>query len=63
MLERSVSRARSEFAELANRVMFKEERVVITRYGRPAMALVPVADLERLKLTDSSEDIDVEGGA
>jgi prevent-host-death family protein len=57
VLERSVTAARMEFAALANRVMFTEERVIITRYGRPAMALVPVTDLVVLGLIDGSGNV------
>lgn len=43
-----VTRARAEFADLVNRVVYGGERVVVTRHGKPIVALVPAADLDRL---------------
>ncbi|MFI6345443.1 type II toxin-antitoxin system Phd/YefM family antitoxin [Streptomyces sp. NPDC050560] len=52
-----VTQARAEFAELINRVVYGGERVVVTRHGKPLVALVSAADLERLEeLGDRSED-------
>lgn len=42
----SVADARSELAELLNRVAYGKERLVITRHGRQLAALVPVEDLQ-----------------
>jgi prevent-host-death family protein len=44
-----VTQARAEFAELLNRVVYGGERVVLTRHGKPLVALVPAADLDRLE--------------
>lgn len=44
-----VTQARAEFAELINRVVYGGERVVVTRHGKPLVALVSAADLERLE--------------
>lgn len=44
-----VTRARAELAELINRVVYGGERVVVTRHGKPLVALVSAADLERLQ--------------
>ncbi|MCF6522422.1 type II toxin-antitoxin system Phd/YefM family antitoxin [Streptomyces sp. JJ36] len=41
-----VTQARAELAELINRVVYGGERVVVTRHGRPLVALVSAADLE-----------------
>jgi prevent-host-death family protein len=46
-----VTQARAEFAELINRVVYGGERVVVTRHGKPIVALVAPADLERLERT------------
>lgn len=43
-----VTQARAELADLINRVVYAGERVVVTRHGRPLVALVSAADLERL---------------
>jgi prevent-host-death family protein len=44
-----VTQARSDLAELVNRVAYSGERVVLTRHGKPLAALVSPADLERLE--------------
>ena len=44
-----VTQARAEFADLVNRVVYGGERVVLTRHGKPLVALVPAADLDRLE--------------
>jgi prevent-host-death family protein len=42
----SVADARSDLAELLNRVAYGKERLVITRHGRELAALVPIEDLQ-----------------
>jgi prevent-host-death family protein len=44
-----VTQARATLADLINRVVYGGERVVVTRHGRPLVALVSAADLERLQ--------------
>ncbi|MFJ3234201.1 type II toxin-antitoxin system Phd/YefM family antitoxin [Streptomyces sp. NPDC086787] len=52
-----VTQARAELADLINRVVYGGERVVVTRHGKPLVALVSAADLERLEeLQDPAED-------
>ncbi|TXL88227.1 type II toxin-antitoxin system Phd/YefM family antitoxin [Streptomyces sp. IB2014 016-6] len=50
-----VTQARAELADLINRVVYGEERVVVTRHGKPLVALVSAADLERLESLKSEE--------
>ncbi|MFH8561618.1 type II toxin-antitoxin system Phd/YefM family antitoxin [Streptomyces sp. NPDC017988] len=51
-----VTQARAELAELINRVVYGGERVVVTRHGKPLVALVSAADLERLEaLAEAAE--------
>ncbi|MGY1456227.1 type II toxin-antitoxin system Phd/YefM family antitoxin [Streptomyces sp. SS8] len=50
-----VTQARAELADLINRVVYGGERVVVTRHGKPLVALVTAADLERLEGQDASE--------
>ena len=47
-----MTQARAEFADLVNRVVYGGERVVVTRHGKPIVALVPAADLDRLAAAD-----------
>ncbi|TGB14208.1 type II toxin-antitoxin system Phd/YefM family antitoxin [Streptomyces sp. MZ04] len=52
-----VTQARAELADLINRVVYGGERVVVTRHGKPLVALVSAADLERLQeLPDAAEE-------
>jgi len=48
-----VTQARAELADLINRVVYGAERVVVTRHGKPLVALVSAADLERLEALDA----------
>ena len=56
----SVADARSDLAELLNRVAYGKERLVITRHGREIAAIVPVEDLklaDRLRRFVSRKDV------
>ncbi|MCI3245090.1 MULTISPECIES: type II toxin-antitoxin system Phd/YefM family antitoxin [Streptomyces] len=50
-----VTQARAELADLINRVVYGSERVVVTRHGKPLVALVSAADLQRLEELDRLE--------
>ncbi|MFF5858397.1 type II toxin-antitoxin system Phd/YefM family antitoxin [Streptomyces sp. NPDC012751] len=50
-----VTQARAELADLINRVVYGGERVVVTRHGKPLVALVSAADLERLDALDAPD--------
>src|SRR5689334_9339463 len=54
-LEVPVTQARAEFADLVNRVVYGGERIVVTRHGKPIVALVPAADLDRLEEADQQQ--------
>ncbi|MFJ6571760.1 type II toxin-antitoxin system Phd/YefM family antitoxin [Streptomyces sp. NPDC091292] len=54
-----VTQARAELADLINRVVYGGERVVVTRHGKPLVALVSAADLERLEESEQpAESVD-----
>ncbi|WP_405655565.1 type II toxin-antitoxin system Phd/YefM family antitoxin [Streptomyces sp. RK9] len=55
-----VTQARAELADLINRVVYGNERVVVTRHGKPLVALVSADDLRRL---DELEEAEVIGAA
>ncbi len=48
-----VTQARDELADLVNRVAYGDERIVLTRHGRPVAALVSPSDLAGLEQADS----------
>ncbi|MFJ8537900.1 type II toxin-antitoxin system Phd/YefM family antitoxin [Streptomyces sp. NPDC093591] len=52
-----VTQARAELAELINRVVYGGERVVVTRHGKPLVALVSASDLERLEKLGEPADL------
>lgn len=41
-----MTEARAKFSELINRVGYGGERIVLTRHGKPLVALVPAGDLD-----------------
>jgi prevent-host-death family protein len=45
MAHLSTVEARSQFAELINRVAYGKERVILTRRGKALVAVVPLEDL------------------
>ncbi|MFI9345668.1 type II toxin-antitoxin system Phd/YefM family antitoxin [Streptomyces sp. NPDC052773] len=51
-----VTQARAELADLINRVVYGGERVVVTRHGKPLVALVSAADLQRLEELGEAEE-------
>ncbi|MFP3986172.1 type II toxin-antitoxin system Phd/YefM family antitoxin [Streptomyces sp. E11-3] len=51
-----VTQARAELADLINRVVYGGERVVVTRHGKPLVALVSAADLERLEQLEGADE-------
>ncbi len=51
-----VTQARAEFADLINRVVYGGEQVVLTRHGKPLVALVSAADLQRLRELDEQAE-------
>ncbi|MGW3292145.1 type II toxin-antitoxin system Phd/YefM family antitoxin [Streptomyces sp. NPDC001002] len=55
-----VTQARAELADLINKVVYGGERVVVTRHGKPLVALVSAADLERLAELDAAAVVEEE---
>jgi prevent-host-death family protein len=47
--EIGVVELREGVREALNRVEFGDERIVVTRHGKPSAALVSIADLERIE--------------
>jgi prevent-host-death family protein len=56
-----VTQARAEFADLVNRVVYGGERVVVTRHGKPIVALVSADDLARLEDLDQPRMVRLAG--
>lgn len=49
----STVEARTQFADLINRVAYGKERVILTRRGKALVAIVPLEDLHQLDLADA----------
>lgn len=58
----TVSEARKELAEVTNRVAYGAQRVILTRHGRPAVAVISAKDLALLETIEEKMDL-VEAGA
>jgi len=48
-IEIPASEVREQISDILSRVAFGGERVIISRNGKPQVALVPIADLRRLE--------------
>lgn len=57
MTKVSMTKARQDFTNIANRVMFGQERVCIKKNNKAAFALVPVEDLEILEALEDQIDV------
>lgn len=50
------SEVRSQISEVISRVAYGGERVVISRNGKAQVAVIPIADLDRLQQLDEQRD-------
>ena len=53
----SAAQARDRFADLLNRAAYGQERIILTRRGKPIAALVPVEDVEWLEDIENESDL------
>jgi prevent-host-death family protein len=53
----SIVQARNEFATLVNRAAFGKERLLLSRHGKPVVALVPIEDVELIERLQDEMDI------
>ena len=51
------SKAREEFADTLNRVVYGGERIVLARRGRDLAAIVPMDDLELIRALEDRIDL------
>ena len=58
-----ITAARSKFFDLFDRVARNHETVVIDRRGKDRVAMIPIADLERLRRLEDMEDIEAADAA
>lgn len=50
--------ARKHLARIIKRVAYEKDAFLLTRYGKPLAAIVPVEDLERLQALEDRQDIE-----
>ena len=53
----TVSEARERFADLVNRVAYRQERVLVTRHGRPIAAIIPMEQVQFLERAEDEYDL------
>jgi len=49
MVSTSATKARAEFADLLNRVIYNQETVIIKRHGKPCAAVIPIHAVETIQ--------------
>ena len=49
MVTKSATKARAEFADMLNQVIYNHQPVIIKRHGKPCAALVPINTLESIE--------------
>jgi prevent-host-death family protein len=52
----TIERARVELSDVVSRVQYAGDRVVVTRRGKPAAAIVPLKDLELIQQIEDKLD-------
>ncbi len=57
MTSLSMTNARHDFTGLANQVMVAHERILINKNNKPALAMVPIEDVELLEALEDKIDL------
>jgi len=57
MTKVSMTKARRDFTNIANRVMYSDERICIQKNNKAAFALVPIEDVEILEAMEDQIDV------
>lgn len=58
MAEITVTDARDQLGDLVSRTEYRDERIVLTRHGRPVAALVPIELLRDLEAAEDADDLE-----
>ena len=53
----SITEIRDNLSDAINRVVYKQERIVVRRSGKDVVAIVPVEDLAALEALEDQRDI------
>lgn len=54
-----ISRARQDFSDIFDKVVFGHERVVVERRGKQRVAIVPIEDMEALEALEDKVDLEL----
>jgi len=54
----TAARLKNVIGEVLNQVQFRGERITLTRKGRPAAAIIPIADLRLLEEVEDRMDVE-----
>jgi prevent-host-death family protein len=54
--ELNTTEARLQFADIVERAQFKKERIIISKRGKEAVAVISVEDLRLLETLEAQED-------
>ena len=58
MTKVSMTQARRDFTSIAQRVMYGDERICVQKNNKPAVAVVPVSDIEFLEALEDKIDLE-----
>jgi prevent-host-death family protein len=53
-----MTKARQNFTDIANRVMYGDERICIEKNNKPLVAVVPIEDVEILEALEDKLDVE-----
>jgi prevent-host-death family protein len=54
----AATEARTDFAEIVNKVAFRGERITLHRHGKDVAAIVPIEDLQLLEALEDRMDLE-----
>jgi len=57
MTKVSMTKARRNFTDIANRVMYGNERICVQKNNKTALAIVPIEDVEILEALEDQIDV------
>lgn len=57
MTKMSTVEARENFSELINQAAYGKQRIILTRRGKPLVAVISIEDLNRLHAIETQETV------
>jgi prevent-host-death family protein len=58
----SITKAKTNFSDLVNHVVYDKEEVFISRYGKPVVKIVPLTQDERWEIWEQEAEEDIKAG-